>query len=220
MSCFGDLLSLRSTLQQHSFQSFSVSREEVCFASSFMKTATFSKPKEATKAINYMKPTMPIGTVDQSNERYEDHLVKGWAKNMPLVSKKTLSVYLPVIIYHYFGLSKALQTKSRVSLFIYLGCCVSQWHIEKLASAIFTCQSDCNLNWQNKLLFTHSHWLCYVPEALGLFFQLRSPFLPSPLFLLQKHNEGLAGRNVTSTAGSSWLGKAMALLLPNTNNSP
>lgn len=146
--------------------------------------------------------------------------MKGWGKIMPLMSKKTVSVYLPILIPHFFGLSKALWTKSRVSLFIYLGCCVSQWHIEKLASAIFTCQSDCNLNWQNKLLFTHSHWLCYVPEALGLFFQLRSPLLPSPFFLLQKHNEQLAGGNVTSTAGSSWLRKAMALLIQQANNSP
>jgi len=136
---------------------------------------------------------------------------------MPLIPKKTLSVCLPICISHFCELSKALQTKSRVSLFIYLGCCVSQRHVEKLASAIFTCQCDCNLNWQNKLLFTHSHWLCYVPEALGLFFQLRSPLLPSPLVLLQKHNERLAGGNVTSTAGSSWLGKAMAALIQGVN---
>lgn len=67
--------------------------------------------------------------------------------------------------------SKALQHKWGFLFW----CNVSKSHIEKLTSAIFTCQGDCNLNWQNKLLFTHSHWLCYIPGALCLFFQLRAP---------------------------------------------
>lgn len=155
--------------------------------------APFSKAKDSAEAIKYMKTMMTILPLFWSSERYQKHLGKGLSWLCFLCQRK-----LSCFIYWFlrpllFVLSRALQRKSRVSLFIYLGCCMSQWHIEKLASAIFTCQSDYNLNWQNKLLFTHSHWLCYVPEALGLFFQLRSPLLLFPLFLMQKHNAWLAG---------------------------
>lgn len=100
----------------------------------FMKTAPFSKPKEAVKAINSVKTTLRKGTLCWSNERYEDRPVKGWTKIMPRMSKKTLSIYLSIFISHFFGLSKALQTKSRVSLFIWDAVCHSDtlrnWHLQ------------------------------------------------------------------------------------------
>lgn len=177
-----------STLEPHSFQPF---QGKSCFM-----------PQD--KGSIFKSQRLCRG--HKIHEDYDDNTTtlqkqwKAWRASwerpqliMLLLSKKTLMFIYRFLRPLLFVLSKALQSKSRVSLFIYLGCCVSQWHIEKLASAIFTCQSDCNLNWQNKLLFTHSHWLCYVPEALGLFFQLRSPLLLFPLFLMQKHNAWLAG---------------------------
>lgn len=90
MSCFGGLLCLTSPLRPHSFQSFTVSGKKS--ASFFMQPAPFSKLKGAMKAINSVKTPVMRGTLCWTSERNEDHLEKGWATLMLLISKKTLSL--------------------------------------------------------------------------------------------------------------------------------